>query len=212
MSLNFPDTIFQFVIVGAVNSSPAYSLLREDKIRIFDVIEAVNDKSASDLLIPSKDPQECVDVHLKQQVSMKMRINRSISLPPVSYTLDCGKYSCAVITVFVVFFFFVVVFFYEVKGTVSAKYIIIVAENRNRDVLCIFLGQENGNVRIRNLYITFILLRFCLQTVSFLATSCLLHADTVVPLTLTVLLSHMCDTPVLTTSAIDSPITCIKTS
>ena len=30
------------------------------------------------------------------------------------------------------------------------------------------------------------------------------------PITLTVLLSHMCDTPVLTTSAIDSPITCIK--
>ena len=31
-------------------------------------------------------------------------------------------------------------------------------------------------------------------------------------LTLTVLSSHVCDTPVLTTSAIDSPITCIKTS
>ena len=124
MSLNFPDTIFQFVIVGAVKISPAYSLLREDKIRIFDVIEAVNDKSASDLLIPSKDPQECVDVHLKQHVSVKMRINRSISLPPVSNTLDCGTYSCVVITVFVVCFLcvFFVVFFYEVNTSMIISY------------------------------------------------------------------------------------------
>ena len=65
---------------------------------------------------------------------------------------------------------------------------------------CIFLGQENGNVGIRDLYITFILLRanvtFCslliyyahlickasvykLFSELFLATSCLLYADTV---------------------------------
>ena len=41
---------------------------------------------------------------------------------------------------------------------------IIVAKNRNRDVtfsdvFCIFQGQENGNVRIRDPYITLILLR-----------------------------------------------------
>ena len=94
MHFNFPNLhfIFQFVIVGAVKSSPAYTLLREEKIRIFDVIEVVNDKSARELqlLVPSKDPQECVDMYLNHQVRVKMHINHSISLPPVSNTLDCG--------------------------------------------------------------------------------------------------------------------------
>ena len=32
---------------------------------------------------------------------------------------------------------------------VKALYQHIADKNRNRDVFCIFLGQENGNVRIR---------------------------------------------------------------
>ena len=67
------------------------------------------------------------------------------------------------------------------------------------NVFCIFLGQENGNVRIRDPYITFILLRakchqvkvyyyarlickasvYKLMSELFLATSCLLYTDTV---------------------------------
>ena len=46
-----------------------------------------------------------------------------------------------------------------VKLPPKALYQHIVAKNRNRDVVCIFLGQENGNVCIRDPYITFILLR-----------------------------------------------------
>ena len=58
------------------------------------MIEMVNDKSCSDILIPSKEPQECFDKHLEHYVSVKMRINRSISLPSVSTLLDYGKVCC----------------------------------------------------------------------------------------------------------------------
>ena len=83
----------QFVIVGAVKGSAAYNYLEllDDKIRIFDVIDAVNGKSCTELLIPSKDPQFCFDQYVDSQVSVKLDINRSISLPPLSNTLAFGK-------------------------------------------------------------------------------------------------------------------------
>lgn len=73
--------------------------MREDKIRIFDIIEAVNDTPASAL--PSeyeKEPQECFDNHLKYKTIIKLRINRSISLPPVSNTLNFGMCDTVVYT------------------------------------------------------------------------------------------------------------------
>ena len=81
----------QFVVVGAVKGSRAYMELLDEKVRIFDVIEAVNDKSCTELLIPSTDPQFCFDHCLHSQVSVKLHINRSISLPPLSNTLAFGK-------------------------------------------------------------------------------------------------------------------------
>ena len=59
------------------------------------MIEMVNDKSINDLLIPYKEPQECFDKHLEHKGNVKMRINRSISLPSVSTSLDYGRIDLA---------------------------------------------------------------------------------------------------------------------
>lgn len=85
------EIFFQFVIVGAVKGSPAYSKLQDDEIRIFDVVETVNDNSCSNLLISNKDPQECFDRHLERQASVTMFITHSIALPPISNMLAFGE-------------------------------------------------------------------------------------------------------------------------
>ena len=77
-------------MIGAVKDSQAYSMMQEDSIRIFDVIESVNERSCSDLIVSTRDYQECFDMCLDYQVRVRMCINRSISLPPVSNTLDFG--------------------------------------------------------------------------------------------------------------------------
>ena len=81
----------QFLIIGVVHVSSAYSELKEGKLRIFDVIESVNDKSCSDLLIPARDPQQCFDQHLKDRASVDLYLSRSISLPPISDLLTKGS-------------------------------------------------------------------------------------------------------------------------
>ena len=65
-------------------------MLEINKLRIFDVIESVNDKSATELLTSGKELQECFDYHVKGKISVKLHVNRSISLPPVSTILDSG--------------------------------------------------------------------------------------------------------------------------
>ena len=87
-----PSTQHQFVIVGATKGSQAYILLSNGNIRIFDVIEMVNDKSCHRL--PPKEPQESFDIYLWNKRSVKMRLNRTISLPSVSTTLTYGRESC----------------------------------------------------------------------------------------------------------------------
>ena len=66
-------------------------MLKEGKIRIFDVIESVHNRSCSDLLIPAKDPQLCFDQHLKDRTFVDLYLSRSISLPPISDLLTKGK-------------------------------------------------------------------------------------------------------------------------
>ena len=59
---------------------------------IFDVIESANDKSVIDLFvsISGKGPQEIFDNHLLGKASVKLRVNRSISLPSLTNTLTSG--------------------------------------------------------------------------------------------------------------------------
>ena len=67
--------------------------MEDDKIRIFDVIVSVNDKSADTLLSTSvykKEPQKCFDSHLESKTNIKLIVNRSMSLPPISNTLGFG--------------------------------------------------------------------------------------------------------------------------
>ena len=84
-------TSAQFVVVGAVRDSPAYSKMEDGTIRIFDVIESVNDRTAGALQSEyEKEPQQCFDNHLKYRAAIKLRINRSMSLLSISTTLRFG--------------------------------------------------------------------------------------------------------------------------
>ena len=81
----------QFLVVGVLHRSPAHSLLKEGKIRIFDVIEKVNDKTCSELHIAAVDPQESFDKYLKDRTSVILRVSHTVSLPPISKLLVKGK-------------------------------------------------------------------------------------------------------------------------
>ena len=81
----------QFLVVGILRWSPAYSKFQDGKIRIFDVIERVNDRLCSDLFILAKDPQLCFDQHLKDRASVDLCLSHSVSLPPISKQLTKGE-------------------------------------------------------------------------------------------------------------------------
>ena len=78
-------------MVGVHHRSPAHSLLQEGKIKIFDVIEKVNDKTCSELRTPAVDPQESFDRYLKDRTSVMLRVSHAVSLPPISKLLLKGK-------------------------------------------------------------------------------------------------------------------------
>ena len=83
----------QFLVVGATYGSPAHTIMQNGKIRIFDVIQSVNGKTCSDLFIPPNPvPQECFDRHLKDRLSIDLRLLHSLSLPPISDLLIKGRW------------------------------------------------------------------------------------------------------------------------
>lgn len=81
----------QFLVVGALHRTPAQTLLKEGKIRIFDVIEKVNDKACNELHVPAVDPQSSFDRYLRDRTSVMLRVSHHISLPPVSKLLVKGR-------------------------------------------------------------------------------------------------------------------------
>lgn len=81
---------FQFIVVGAERDTLAYTMLEMGKLRLFDVVESANDKTATELLVPGKKPQQCFDDHLLGKAHVKIRVNRSISLSPVTNMLKLG--------------------------------------------------------------------------------------------------------------------------
>ena len=81
----------QFLVVGALHRSPAHSLLQEGKIRIFDVIEKVNEKTCSELHVPEVDPQSSFDRYLRDRTVVMLRVSHHISLPLISKLLVKGE-------------------------------------------------------------------------------------------------------------------------
>ena len=81
----------QFMIVGVCHGSAAYSEVQKGKIRIFDVIEKVNDKMCSDLHTPGVDPQESFDEHVKVRAIVTLHLLHSVALPSISKLLAKGK-------------------------------------------------------------------------------------------------------------------------
>ena len=85
------SVLCQFVIVGVVKDSKVYRKVQDDLIRMFDVIETVNDKPCGDLRIPETDIQESFEKFIKSKDTINLRLNRSIALPPVSSSLCDGR-------------------------------------------------------------------------------------------------------------------------
>ena len=83
--------MLQFMIVGVRHGSAAYSKVQEGKIKIFDVIEKVNDKMCSELHIPGVDPQESFDQDLNVRAVVILRLLHSVALPSISRLLAKGK-------------------------------------------------------------------------------------------------------------------------
>ena len=79
------------MIIGVRHGSAAYIKLQEGKIKIFDVIEKVNDKTCSDLHIPGVDPQQSFDQHLNVRAIVTLHLLHSVSLPSISGLLAKGK-------------------------------------------------------------------------------------------------------------------------
>jgi hypothetical protein len=81
----------QFIIVGVVRDTPAYSKLQDDQIRLLDVIETVNDTPCHKILLPDMDLQERFEHSVDERESIQLELNRCIALPPVSKPLSVGR-------------------------------------------------------------------------------------------------------------------------
>lgn len=68
-----------------------YKKVQDDLIRMFDIIETVNDKQCADLRIPETDIQKSFEKFIKSEDSVKLCLNRSIALAPVSSPLSDGR-------------------------------------------------------------------------------------------------------------------------
>ena len=79
------------MIIGVRHESPAYSKMLEGKIKVFDVIEKVNDNTCTDLLIPGIDPQQSFDQNLNKPAVVTLHLLHTLSLPSISKLLDKGK-------------------------------------------------------------------------------------------------------------------------
>lgn len=81
----------QIVIVGVFRVSRAYGALQGDQIRLLDVITSVNHKSFSDLVFPGMDIQDRFERTVESKDNVRLSIDRSIALPPVSSPLAKGR-------------------------------------------------------------------------------------------------------------------------
>ena len=90
--MNFITTpLMQFIVIGVVKDTPVYTQVRNDQIRIFDVIESVNDTPCHKIFLPGMDVQERFEHSIQERVCVKLELNHCITLPPVSSPLAFGK-------------------------------------------------------------------------------------------------------------------------
>lgn len=80
------------MITGIVCDSEATLKMQKNELRIFDVIETVNDRKCSDILESGKTPQECFDREIKIAPTVKLYVNCFFAIPPISDVLSHGKY------------------------------------------------------------------------------------------------------------------------
>ena len=80
------------MIIGARRGTTAHTKLQEDKIRIFDVIDKVNDSTCSELHTPMTDPQQKFDQHLNKYAVVTLHLSHTVSLPSISRLLAKGTY------------------------------------------------------------------------------------------------------------------------
>ena len=68
-----------------------YTQVQGDQIRIFDVIETVNDTPCHKILLPEMDLQERFEHSIEERACVKLELNRCIALQPVSSPLAFGR-------------------------------------------------------------------------------------------------------------------------
>ena len=66
-------------------------MLQDDSLRMLDIIVAVDGKKCGDILVPEIDLQECFEYSIKDKTKVKLSLDRSIALPPVSRPLAFGR-------------------------------------------------------------------------------------------------------------------------
>ena len=79
------------MIVGVVKGSPVFNFVKGNQIKLLDVIESVNDTPCRDILYHDMDLQECFDYYVEGIESVKLTLNHSMSLPPISGPLVYGE-------------------------------------------------------------------------------------------------------------------------
>ena len=76
----------QFVIVGVVRESIAYSKIKSEEIKLLDVIESINDTDCGKIFTPALDAdlQECFEHYVGDKDNLRLVINHSYSVPQIS--------------------------------------------------------------------------------------------------------------------------------
>ena len=91
ININFTAPFVQFMIIGVVKDTSVYTQVQGDQIRIFDVIETVNDTPCHKIFLPGMDLQERFEHSIEERVRIKLELNRCIALQPISSPLAFGK-------------------------------------------------------------------------------------------------------------------------
>ena len=77
--------------MGVVKGSPVFNFVQSDQIKLLDVIETINDTPCRDILSGDVDLQERFEHYVEDKESVKLLLNHSFSLPPISGPLSHGK-------------------------------------------------------------------------------------------------------------------------
>ena len=74
-----------------VADSAVYGYVQNDKLRLLDVIESINDTPCSKIFAPDQDVQERFERYIESMDSVRLSVDRTFSLQPISSPLAYGE-------------------------------------------------------------------------------------------------------------------------